>query len=101
MALTDIAKGFGSAILKGGSDAIRGFGCDRRGGSLETARRPLAVVRRFAGSDSRKNADCYCLLAQNYDLLATVEEEFLARAIARGESKVLDQFQNTIAKPEP
>jgi hypothetical protein len=30
-----------------------------------------------------------------------VEEEFLARAIARGENKVLDQFQNTIAKPEP
>jgi len=37
---------------------------------------------------SQKFADCHRLLAQNYALLATVEEEFLARAIARGKNKV-------------
>lgn len=52
-------------------------------------------------SKSKKFADCYRLLAENYEFLATVEEELLAGANARGENKVLDQFQNTIAKPEP
>ncbi len=32
-------------------------------------------------SKSEKFADCYRLLAQNYDVLATVEEEFVAREI--------------------
>ena len=42
----------------------------------------------LAAGKSQKFADCHRLLAQNYALLATVEEEFLARAIARGKNKV-------------
>jgi hypothetical protein len=42
-------------------------------------------------SKSEKFAECYRLLAQNYDMLASVDEKFLARQIARGENVILHQ----------
>jgi hypothetical protein len=46
-------------------------------------------------SKSEKFADCYRLLAQNYDILATVEEEFVAREMLR-QNKAHDQFQTML-----
>ncbi len=43
-------------------------------------------------SKSEKFADCYRLLAENYDVLANVEEGFVAREIVR-QSKVGDILQ--------
>ncbi len=46
-------------------------------------------------SKSDKFADCYRLLARNYDILATIEEEFIAREILR-QNKAYAKFQTAL-----
>ncbi len=53
------------------------------------------ILRKISAkrSKSEKCADRYRLLAQNYDILATVEEEFVARWVFRSENRISLQFQ--------
>ncbi len=43
-------------------------------------------------SKSEKFAECYRLLSRHYDVLASLEEEYLAREIMRSTNKPHDQF---------
>jgi hypothetical protein len=49
-------------------------------------------------SKSEKFSDCYRLLSKHYEILAILEEEFLAREIARTSNTYGDQFRDMIAK---
>jgi hypothetical protein len=45
---------------------------------------------------SEKFANCYLLLEQNYNILATVEEEFFAREMARTRAATADRLAHAV-----
>jgi hypothetical protein len=49
-------------------------------------------------SKSEKFAECYRALADNYNILATIEEEFLAREIAAARSDVSRYWDSTLGQ---